>query len=35
VAYLEQNVGALDVNLTDEELTRLDALADRVAGSRY
>jgi len=35
VAYLEQNVAALDVHLTDEELKRLDALADRVAGSRY
>ncbi|WP_460710032.1 aldo/keto reductase [Nocardioides dilutus] len=35
VAYLEQNVAALDVHLTDEELARLDALADRVAGSRY
>jgi aryl-alcohol dehydrogenase-like predicted oxidoreductase len=35
VAYLEQNVAALGVHLTDEELTRLDALANRVAGSRY
>jgi aryl-alcohol dehydrogenase-like predicted oxidoreductase len=34
VAYLEQNVGALDVSLTDDELSRLDALADRVAGPR-
>ena len=32
VAYLEQNVGALDVTLTDDELARLDALADQVAG---
>jgi aryl-alcohol dehydrogenase-like predicted oxidoreductase len=35
VSYLEQNVGALDVELTDAELARLDALADRVAGGRY
>ena len=35
VSYLEQNVGALDVDLTEDEVTRLDALADRVAGSRY
>jgi aryl-alcohol dehydrogenase-like predicted oxidoreductase len=34
VAYLEQNVAALDVRLTDEELGRLDGLAARVAGSR-
>jgi aryl-alcohol dehydrogenase-like predicted oxidoreductase len=34
VAYLEQNVAALDVRLTDEEMGRLDGLAARVAGSR-
>jgi aryl-alcohol dehydrogenase-like predicted oxidoreductase len=34
VAYLEQNVGALDVHLTDDELSRLDELASRVAGPR-
>jgi aryl-alcohol dehydrogenase-like predicted oxidoreductase len=34
VAYLEQNVGALDVHLTDDEMARLDELADRVAGPR-
>jgi aryl-alcohol dehydrogenase-like predicted oxidoreductase len=34
VEYLEQNVGALDVRLTDDELARLDKLADRVAGPR-
>ena len=32
VEYLEQNVGALDVELTEDELARLDKLADRVAG---
>ena len=35
VEYLEQNVGALDVHLTDDELARLDALAEKVAGARY
>jgi aryl-alcohol dehydrogenase-like predicted oxidoreductase len=34
VEYLEQNVGALDLDLTDDELARLDELADRVAGPR-
>ena len=34
VEYLEQNVGALDVPLTEDELARLDKLADRVAGAR-
>jgi aryl-alcohol dehydrogenase-like predicted oxidoreductase len=34
VAYLEQNVGALDVHLTDDELARLDGLAAQVAGGR-
>ena len=34
VEYLEQNVGALDVELTEDELARLDKLADRVAGPR-
>jgi len=33
--YLEQNVGALDVHLTSDEMGRLDALAGRVAGARY
>jgi aryl-alcohol dehydrogenase-like predicted oxidoreductase len=33
--YLEQNVGALDVHLSDDELERLDGLASRVAGTRY
>jgi aryl-alcohol dehydrogenase-like predicted oxidoreductase len=35
VTYLEQNVGALDVHLTDDELARLDGLAAQVAGGRY
>ena len=35
VKWLEQNVGALDVTLTPEELTRLDGLAATVSGSRY
>jgi aryl-alcohol dehydrogenase-like predicted oxidoreductase len=35
VEYLEQNVGALDVRLTDDEMARLDALAEKVAGDRY
>ena len=34
VEYLEQNVGALDVKLTEDELARLDKLAEQVAGSR-
>jgi len=35
VSYLEQNVAALDVQLTDVELARLDGLAEQVAGGRY
>jgi aryl-alcohol dehydrogenase-like predicted oxidoreductase len=35
VKWLEQNVGALDVRLTPEELAVLDGLAAQVAGSRY
>ena len=34
VEYLEQNVGALDVTLTEDELARLDRLAAQVAGAR-
>ena len=36
-AYLEQNVGAFDVVLTDEDLRQLDALAPRgvASGDRY
>ena len=33
--YLEQNVGALAVHFTDDELARLDKLAGQVAGARY
>jgi aryl-alcohol dehydrogenase-like predicted oxidoreductase len=35
VAYLEQNVGAADVVLTDHDLTDLDALHAQVTGDRY
>jgi aryl-alcohol dehydrogenase-like predicted oxidoreductase len=35
VAYLEQNVGALGVQLTEDEMGRLDALGEKVAGARY
>jgi aryl-alcohol dehydrogenase-like predicted oxidoreductase len=35
VKWLEQNVGALDVTLTPEELTLLDGLAATVSGTRY
>jgi aryl-alcohol dehydrogenase-like predicted oxidoreductase len=35
VKWLEQNVAALDVTLTAEELAVLDPLADQVVGARY
>lgn len=35
VRWLEQNVAALDVDLTDTDLATLDALADQVVGGRY
>jgi aryl-alcohol dehydrogenase-like predicted oxidoreductase len=35
IKYLEENVAALDVHLTEDDLAELDALADRVVGSRY
>ena len=37
VTYLEENVGALDVTLTAEDLARIDAIAPRgvAAGARY
>lgn len=35
VKWLEQNVAALDVELTAEDLTELDGLASQVVGSRY
>jgi len=33
--YLEQNAGAVEVKLTDEELARIDAELPEVAGDRY
>ena len=33
--YLEQNAGAVDVELTEEELARIDAELPAVAGDRY
>jgi aryl-alcohol dehydrogenase-like predicted oxidoreductase len=33
--YLEENAGAVDVELTDEELARIDAELPLVVGSRY
>lgn len=35
VRYLEENVGALDLRLTQEQLAQLDALAAQTAGERY
>jgi aryl-alcohol dehydrogenase-like predicted oxidoreductase len=35
VARVEENLGALDIELTGEDLAELDALADGVAGGRY
>jgi aryl-alcohol dehydrogenase-like predicted oxidoreductase len=35
IKWLEQNVAALDVTLTEEELAVLDPLGDQVAGERY
>jgi aryl-alcohol dehydrogenase-like predicted oxidoreductase len=34
-ARLEENVGALEVTLTDEELLRLEPLSQQVVGARY
>jgi aryl-alcohol dehydrogenase-like predicted oxidoreductase len=34
-AYLEENVAALDVELTPEDLARIDAVVPRPAGDRY
>ena len=33
--YLEENVGALDVELSDSDVTRLEEISDAVAGARY
>jgi aryl-alcohol dehydrogenase-like predicted oxidoreductase len=35
VRWIEQNVGAVDVTLSDEDRAELDGLADRVVGARY
>ena len=35
VKWLEQNVAALDVTLSDSELAVLDPLGAQVAGARY
>jgi aryl-alcohol dehydrogenase-like predicted oxidoreductase len=33
--YLEQNIAAVDVELTEEELARIDAELPQAAGDRY
>ena len=35
LANLESNLGAAHIRITPEELTRLNALADKVQGARY
>jgi aryl-alcohol dehydrogenase-like predicted oxidoreductase len=35
VKWLEQNVAALDITLTGDELAALEPLAGQVAGARY
>jgi aryl-alcohol dehydrogenase-like predicted oxidoreductase len=35
VKWLEQNVAAVDITLTDQELAVLDPLGDQVVGARY
>jgi len=35
VRYVEENAGALEIRLTDEQKARLDGLAERTAGERY
>ena len=35
VKYLEENAGAADVELSDEDLARIDAELPPVAGARY
>ena len=35
VERLEENLGALDLELTADDLAELDGLADSVAGTRY
>ena len=34
-ARLEENVAALEVTLTDDELARLEPLGEQVVGARY
>ena len=34
-AYLEENLGALEVTLTPEDLARIDAALPAAAGTRY
>lgn len=35
IKWLEQNVAALDVRLTDEDLSELNRLGEQVVGARY
>jgi aryl-alcohol dehydrogenase-like predicted oxidoreductase len=35
VKWLEQNIAALDVTLTEVELAQLDPLGSQVSGARY
>ena len=35
VKWLEQNVAALDITLTEDELSLLDPLGRQVSGARY
>jgi aryl-alcohol dehydrogenase-like predicted oxidoreductase len=35
IKWLEQNAAAMDVELTDQDLADLDALAEKVVGTRY
>jgi aryl-alcohol dehydrogenase-like predicted oxidoreductase len=35
VKWLEQNIAALDITLTEDELARLDPLGSQVSGARY
>ena len=35
VSYLEQNVAALDLDLTEADLAELDPLGEQVVGARY
>jgi len=34
-ARLAENLAALEITLTDDELARLDPIAERVVGDRY